>query len=288
MRNIADRNYLQSPKLREYFGASRRNRVVLTDYAAMEAFKGDALTNIVSATQILCEFPKQVVVLKSTNIIFQLKGRRCGFTRRMIDKDQTKGFPEWCGRLARAKAGDNNLQRQIIENGKEADAHLKRMRDDQENYAANLDAMAKNFSEAELRALRKHEPISDEMFGKIQSHILEMAAFLFTAFPNFTELPPARELPYTFAFRYALAGYLVALRWMSVGGAKNVKPEKIRNDIVDATYAAYATYFQGFHSDDVGANAIYADAKFLIGLFLSTPPLPDHVVRKMIEARQAV
>jgi hypothetical protein len=32
-----------------------------------------------------------------------------------------------------------------------------------------------------------------------------------------------------------------ALRWMSVGGAKNVKPEKIRNDIVDATYVAYAT-----------------------------------------------
>jgi hypothetical protein len=58
--------------------------------------------------------------------------------------------------------------------------------------------------------------------------------------------PPALELPYTFIFRYALAGYLVALRWMAVGGAKNVKPEKIRNDIVDATFAAYATYFQGF------------------------------------------
>jgi hypothetical protein len=43
-----------------------------------------------------------------------------------------------------------------------------------------------------------------------------------------------RELPYTFIFRYALAGYLVALRWMAVGGAKNVKPEKIRNDVVDA------------------------------------------------------
>ena len=35
-----------------------------------------------------------------------------------------------------------------------------------------------------------------------------------------------RELPYTFIFRYALAGYLVALRWMAVGGAKYVKPEK--------------------------------------------------------------
>jgi hypothetical protein len=197
----------------------------------------------------------------------------------MIDRDQTRGFPEWCEHTARAAAGDKDLQRQIVENGKEADAHLKGMRDDQQNYAENLDAMAKNFSEAELKVLRKHEPISDEMFRKVQGHVLEMAAYLFTARPNFTELPTARGLPYTFIFRYAMAGYLIALRWMSVGGARNVKPEKIRNDIVDGTYAAHATYFQGLLSLDAGANEIYADAKFLIGLFLATPPPPDHVAR---------
>jgi hypothetical protein len=282
MRKIVDRNYLQSPKLRDYLVAWRKHRVVLTDYAAMEAFKGDALVNIASATEILREFPKQVVVLKSTSSIATLKGRRCGFTRRMVDRDQTKGFPEWCEHLARAFAGDKDLQRQTLENGREADAHLKRMLDDQQNYAENLEAMSKNFSEAELKALRKHEPISEEMFGKIQSHVLEMAAFLFAAHPSIAELPPARELPYTFVFRYAMAGYLVALRWMSVGGARNVKPEKIRNDIVDCTYAAYATYFQGLLSDDAGANEIYADAKFLISLFLATPPPPDHFLRRAI------
>ena len=244
----------------------------------MEAFKGDALANIASATEILREFPKQVIVLKSTSSIATLKGRRCGFTRRMVDLGQTRGFPEWSGHLERALSGDKDLQRQIVENGKEADAHLKRMRDDQQNYAENLDAMAKSFSEAELKALRKHEPISEEMFGKIQSHVMEMAAFLFAGHPSIAELPPARELPYTFIFRYAMAGYLVALRWMSVGGARSVKPEKIRNDIVDCTYAAYATYFQGLLSDDAVANEIYGDAKLLVGLFLTTPPPPDHVI----------
>jgi hypothetical protein len=222
----------------------------------MEAFKGDAFINIMSAMEILREFPKQVVVLKSTNVIAGLKGRRCGFTRRMIDRGQTWRFPEWCEHLARAAAGDKDLQRQIVENGKDAEAHLKRMRDDQQNYAENLDAMTKTFSEAELKVLRKHEPISDETFGKVQRHVLEMAAFLFTAHPNFRELPTARELPYTFIFGYAMAGYLIALRWMSVGGAKNVKPEKIRNDIVDGTYAAYATYFQGLLSHDAKAKGL--------------------------------
>jgi hypothetical protein len=282
MRKVVDRNYLQSPELRDYLAATRKNRVILTDYVAMEAFKGDALQNIVTATNIIREFPRQVVVLKSTGVISTLKGRRCGFTRRMVDRDQTRGFPEWCEGLARAVAGDKDLERQIIENGKEADAHLDRMRDDQQSYGANLERMAENFTEAELKVLRKHEPITGDMFEKIQSHVLEMAAFLFAAHPHFTELPPARELPYTFNFRYAMAGYLVALRWMSAGGAKNVKPAKIRNDIVDATYAAYATYFQGLLSSDARANDIYADAKFLIGLFLATPPPPDHVVREAI------
>ena len=76
----------------------------------------------------------------------------------------------------------------------------------------------------------------------------------------------------------------IALRWMSVGGARNVKPEKVPNDIVDDTYAAYATSFQGLLSLGAGAIDIYADAKFLAGLFLATPPPTDHVVRPAISS----
>jgi hypothetical protein len=280
MRMVVDRSYLQLPELREYLAASKNNRAVLTDYAAMEAFKGDALQNIVTATAILREFPNKVVVLKSTAILATLKGRRCGYSRRMIDRDQTRGFPEWCELLARAEAGDRNLRQQIIENGREADAHLGKMRADQSNYGENLDAMAKNFSEAELKALRARKPISGETFDKITEHVMEMADFLFKTHPDISRRPTARELPYTFIFRYSVAGYLVALRRMSDGSAKNVKTEKIRNDIVDCTYVACATYFQGFLNRDAKANQLYDDAKFLIGLFLANPPPPDHIARR--------
>jgi hypothetical protein len=96
---------------------------------------------------------------------------------------------------------------------------------------------------------------------------------------------PARELAYTFIFRYALAGYLVALRRIADGGAKNVKPEKIRNDIVDATYAAYATYFQGLLSNDTKANEIYGDANSFLNFFLAAPPPPDHVAARVAAKR---
>jgi hypothetical protein len=247
----------------------------------MEAFKGDALANIVSATEIISDFPEQVIVLKSTSIISQLKGRRCGFTRRMIDKGQTRGFPEWCQGLARAKGGDKDLQRQILENGKEADEHLNRMRNDQKTFADNLEAASKEYTEVELKTLRAHKPITPDMFDKIGKNILNLAAFLFALSPNFVGLPHALELPYTFIFRYAVTGYLVALRWLSVGGAKNVKPEKIRNDMVDATLAAYATYFQDLLSNDVKAKEIYDDAKFFIKVFIAVPPPPDHILARL-------
>jgi hypothetical protein len=130
-------------------------------------------------------------LLKNTSVICQLKGRRCGFTRRMIDKKQTEGFPGWCEGLGRAKAGDQELRRQLLEAGTEADEHLNRMRDDQGTYAENLEQASKQYTDAELRALRAHKPISVEMFIKVFDNILNMAAPLFAANPNQTQLPPA-------------------------------------------------------------------------------------------------
>src|SRR5712691_11179682 len=95
MRKIVDSNFLQSPKLPTYLSESRKNIAVIIDYAAMEAFKGNTLVSIFKSMEILSEFPKQVLVLKSAGSISTLKRRCCGMTGRMIDKDQTKGFKEW-------------------------------------------------------------------------------------------------------------------------------------------------------------------------------------------------
>jgi len=174
----------------------------------MEALKGNTLSSIFKSMEILAEFPNQARVLKSTRIISQLKGRRCGMTRRMIDKAQTGRFADWLHGLARAKAGDIDLQRQLLEAGKEADAHLNRMLDGVQTYAKNLQEASKHYTQTELRTLRKHEPITDELFDKITKNILEMAAFLFETHPSIKELPPASE--------YAKAQSVI-VRWMADG-----------------------------------------------------------------------
>ena len=47
--------------------------------------------------------------------------------------------------------------------------------------------------------------------------------------------------------------------WVAVGGAKNVKVERLRNDIVDVSFAGHATYFDGLLSADVKATELYLD-----------------------------
>jgi hypothetical protein len=63
-RKVVDTNFLQDEALRLYLSASVDNYAVLTDYAAMEAYKGDTLTWIYDRMDILAQYPKQVLVLK--------------------------------------------------------------------------------------------------------------------------------------------------------------------------------------------------------------------------------
>ena len=73
-----------------------------------------------------------------------------------------------------------------------------------------------------------------------------------------------------YIFRVALCGLLLSLRWASVGGASNVKVERIRNDMVDIHFAAYATIFDGLLTNDQKLSGIYREACGILHLMIST------------------
>ena len=52
MRMVIDSNYLQCSALRDYLAASTDNYAVITDYAAMEAYKGDAQVRLIPLSQV--------------------------------------------------------------------------------------------------------------------------------------------------------------------------------------------------------------------------------------------
>lgn len=257
MWKVVDSNYLQSDRLHKYLSKTTKNCVVLTDYAAMEAYKGDTFASIYRSMEILSQYPKQVVVLKGTQTICGLRGRKAGLQRRLIDGRQTQGFRTYCKNLLAAERGDISLQRVILDHGHAATAHMDRILADVANLPDALRGIADVFTDAEVKILRKGSDLTDEIIDKFVQNILLLSAVLFRDHPRATNLPDATELPNTFIFRYALCAHLWVLDWISVGSPHRVKPKKMRNDIVDFSFAAYASFFDGLLTKDRKLEKLY-------------------------------
>ncbi len=142
MRKVIDSSYLQSPALRDYLSASKDNFAVITDYAAMEAYKGDTLKSIYPSMAIVSEFPRQVLILKSTTKIVGLSGRGKGLQRRLIDQHQTSGFPKFCADLSAAKSGNKTLEKSLVRMGKEASEHLEEVMANAERLRTSRQGMS--------------------------------------------------------------------------------------------------------------------------------------------------
>jgi hypothetical protein len=258
MRKVIDTNFLKSEKLREYL-SDPSNVAVVPDFVVMETLAGRDPTSICQQFKVLAEHPKQVIFLKSTHAVGGLRARRRsrGLQKRLIDKDQTANFKKFYEKLELAKSGDAAATRQLAKKCDAAVADLAAIRKAQESYAANLAEHAKKYTDAELAILTKGKPVPELLFKKITGEILALAHAMFLAHPYFKKQPPLRKLSNAFLFRYAVASYVVALRCLKEGGPNGVTAKNIGSQIVDAMIATYATYFDGFLSDDKRAQQIY-------------------------------
>lgn len=269
---VVDSNYLERQELRDYLFASKSNLAILTDYAAMEAYKSDTLNSIHRRMSLVCEFPTQIIVLIGTQEACSLTGSTTEIANRLVDRGQTKEFPTFCRALALARSGSKTVQRQLIERGREAHAHLERVLSNSEQLAAGIEEIAASYTYLELKAIRRHGvPYPAAVLEKTSHRIMELASQLMRDHPAVTSFPSASEAPDRFLFRVALCGIILAVQWISVGGARLAKPEKLRNDQVDINFAAFATYYDGLLTADARLASICAEAKFWLGEVFSRP-----------------
>ena len=210
--------------------------------------------------EILSEYPKQVIVLKETQKVCGLRGRRAGLQRRLIDEGQTQGFGKYCRDIEAAERGDMVLQKKILDHGRVATEHMKRMLSDVADMPGALRDAAGTFTDTEVKIIRKGSCFTDEITKTFVENILLLAVIFFKDHPRVTNLPSEEELPNTFIFRSALCAQILILNWISVGSPHRVKPEKMRNEIVDINFATYASFFDGILTEDKKLESIYREA----------------------------
>ena len=271
-RKVIDSNQLQDEALRSYLSASIDNCAVLTDYGAMEAYKGDTLAWIYGRMEILAQYPKQILILKSTQDICRLSGGAAILQAALIDEIQTSDFSEYCQDLLAAKQGDVSLQRQLLDHGREASAHIAQMLQAMPTLASGIDLVAKTYSPSELKTLRRREEHSPQMREKLIQNVMLLAGELFKGHSGLTNVPGAPDIRNTFIFRYALCAYISILKRMADGSARQTKPERLRNDVIDVNLAAFATYFDGLLTADKRAGEIYDEANVLLREVFAMPP----------------
>lgn len=273
MRQVVDSSILECDSLRVYLSASADNYAVLTEFAAMEAYKKDTLASIYARMQILVQFPKQVIVLKGTQEVCGLTGHDAASQKSLIDDGLTHGFLEYCQQLLAAQRGDQFLERQLLEHGRAAAANLDKMLLDMPTLSSGIDLMAKIYSPVELKILRRREEQTPKMLEKRRQIICLLADdFFLRAHPGATELPRGAQLRNTFIFRYAICSYVSILKRIRDGSAAEINHEKLRNDVVDVNFMAFATYFDGLLTTDKRAGAIYEEAEFLLREVFAMPP----------------
>jgi hypothetical protein len=271
MRMVVDSNFMQREELRSYLAASTNNYAVLTEDAAMDAYRGNTLASIFPSMEIVADYPKQVIVLKATSIVCGLTGREAASQESLIDESTTRGFAEYCHLLAAAKRGDRLLQQQLLERGREATARRERWLQDMATLSSGFEQMmtfiSKTHSTAELKIMRRGEDYTPEMREKLIQNVLMFAKELFNGHPAVKKLPELAEARNTFLFRDALCAYALILKAMEGGGVKK-NPKKLLNTMVDAELCNVRYLFRRSHDGgqtrqrDICGCRIFASGDF--------------------------
>jgi hypothetical protein len=264
MKKVIDASGLRSPELSSYLSASTANLAVLSDYAAMESFKGSAAVNIRNALRIVSRHPKQVLVLKSTGKIASLRPRRTGLHARLIDHRQTAGFPSYCRAILDGAASVEDVNYDIVLKELAADGHFATLAADTEVIRTGMVVLFQSYPPDDLKSLRAGRQISGAFSDRVVDDILRITARSFRHSTAGADMPSTDDAMFSFQFRYALCSYVLALKWAADGGYETAHASKLRNDFTDATYAAYATFFDGLITKDKKLQEVYRLSVWLL------------------------
>jgi len=273
VRKVVDSNFLRNPALADYLGRSVRNFAILTEFVTLEAHKRDAIVTVPKSIEILARFPRQVEVLRSSQGLLRFPGRSAGLQRRLIDKRQSRRFPQYCRQIADAAAGDTVSENEIHRTAHAAATHVASLVDAAPTIIDLFQRHAKRFSHDEMTILRTRQPRGWDIQRKLIDMVFESTADVAGATGAIGKPFRPEEIVNLPVFRYCLCMMLLFIRWIEDGRQTAAGPKLIANDVIDANIAAYGTYFDGVLSADEKLRSLHREARHVLGEIGATVPV---------------
>ncbi|MBN9256246.1 MULTISPECIES: hypothetical protein [unclassified Mesorhizobium] len=255
---VIDSSKLQSSELREFLRASTANLAVLPDFAWFEVYKQETVDAILAFLSVIGDFPKQIVVLKSGGEIARMNpGLPDGITA-MEQHDVAPLIREMAHIMNGSRRSDPFVLQHLRNLWSAAAVNLDGMHQGAIDIVTSLPEMSEQmFSEHEIRMLRTGGAYTAEMFGNIFGAAEQIWEALATRHGLQPRSMDRVHITRTYLFRYALGIVIYLLWWIRIGSPKVERIDRIRNDLIDLSFAVYGTYYDGFLTADRKAEWMF-------------------------------
>lgn len=261
-RLVADKNVLGLGRAASWLSKASNNQLIITDYCLIECMQGDPLRNLYADFTPLAPFASQLVFLKMTSSMVGWRPRSSGLQGRWISSRLTECFRE---RLA---LGDDLFAKLMFDDpafqefATKSQAFLDSVSDDADAFKNEMAKTIRGWSPKLLSLFRSQASFTPHLAAELYTSIQELAAALFRDWPR-CGVPLFSDAIHSFEYRFAVACVCLAMEW-STGDLPKVKGDKLRNDLLDMTYVAYGTMFDGLMTNESKVKKVYAKAKFMV------------------------
>lgn len=258
-KDMLDRKHRQG--LIDYLEQSPDNQIVITDYLLLESVAGNAMKNFCTDFSPLKRYSHQMVALKPLHEICALKPNPA-LAKDMICSSLTHEMRELWRWLPRMElyGPDRTFQAMvdIYQDGRER--VLETMGETRDYFIS----IVNEWPTEELNALRHGVREISSAFGeKLMGDITSMARLAYAETPD-DLVPPHRQAIYSYQFRFSLCCVLLVALNLVKTGLHNVTDTKLRSHLIDMSYTAYATFFDGVLSHDNSVSSAYEAATIIL------------------------
>ena len=235
-------------------------------------FYGDADVNFRRSLAIISRFPRQVIILKSNAKISQNMPRARGLQKRLQDESKTRDFVRFCRIFSQDGVPSSYLRQNITDYGLSASEWRERFTRQTLSIREGIRNLEKQITSDDLKALRSGQLASPAFTEQAVRNIMGVTALHFRNVVRADPMPDSDQALFTFPFRYAVCTYALSLKWVIDGGYANAAQPKLRNDYIDMTYAAYATFFDGLMTRDTKLRQVYAASCWILANVFAMAP----------------
>lgn len=268
MKKIVDINYFTDPGLEIFFKKNSSNIAVITSISAIEAYRKGPPKEVLNLFRTFSKFPNQVLFLEHTKKVITLKPSSRNMQRRMIDENATKEFKSFINQISFSREPSNAISLRLNHLHAEANRLMKQAAEDMDGIASSLRGFSQSLTQEQLGKIRRGEQFDPELAFKIISQIFALSKNLYDRENPWKEMFDYSSIRNTYQFRLSICSYLLVLRWLKDGKTHAGKLEHVRNDVVDLTYVAFATFFDGLLTRDKKMNELYERARYMLNKVL--------------------